>query len=1296
MTERDASEGTERSSPAKELIEVRNRLKENEGEFRRILREIPISMSIISLAGEILLVNEKTLEIFDAKEADLIGSNVSGIWEDPNERDEWLGEIRSRGMVSDYEIGVVTIAGAHKTLLLSGLMITFEGQPCILSVHQDITEKKRAESELRISREKYRSLVENLNEILFVIDPTGVIQYLTPNIQTIIGYSAAELMGKHYTEFVHPDDQVERSTELQSLLSGRDRPSEYRILKKDGGFIWVQTRGRPVVEDGEVVGLQGILTDITRLKLMEEELREANESLSHQSKRLSVLNDIITTANEAVDLTSLFRNVLRSILSLLNYQAGAIYIVNADARTASIVYSVAVPEAMLGLIETVPVDEPPFRSLFVDGNPMICSNLEVFSPDVAEISNFSSLISVPLVAGGRIVGALNAAHTERCTISGDERDILLSAGAELGSTFERFAAGDEVKRNAENLDVLFNTLGEMVFILDMEGRILNVNETVSRRLGYREEELVGTEVVLLHPEEGQGEALRNFRDMIAGIRDSCSVPVMAKDGSLIDAETKITRGWWDNREVIIGVTRDITERKQAEEALRKSEEQYRVIYDNSPIAIELYDSDGSLIHANPACLELFGVENQAAVAGFSLFDDPNIKDEIKERLVSGKTLRYEAEFDFEKVRNLDLYPTFRSGKISINVLITPLKTSGGVISGYLVQIQDVTDRKRIAEELRRSEEKYRDLADNAPIGILTCDREGNITYVNSKVPEMLGSPGIEKTAEINLLQTGNVIQAGFSDILRDVIENGAEYPELEQKYTSVWGKTLDLRLHLSPIWRDDIPDGARLIIDDISERREAESLLERTQFAFDHSPDEIYFVDKDGLIVYANAYARISFGIDPDCPICTTIFDINPDISPEEWARIWSVLSIEDYYRFESMHRHPDGSEYPVDIIKYRITFEGEEYSCTIARDITERKLAEESLRESEGRLHTLIRTIPDLVWLKDENGVFLTCNSMFERLVGRKEREIFGKTDYDFVERELADFFREHDRRALEAGKPTVNEEWVTFAADGRRALLETIKTPIYGPEGNVAGLLGIGRDITERKKAEDAIREANRKLNLLSSITRHDILNQITGAAGFLEMIELEEEIRPGTKTAEYIEMIKGAVGTIERQITFTGYYKDLGEQAPDWFDVGGVIDDVERIPAFKAVRICNDIDDIGVFADPLFEKVIYNLIDNAVKHGETITKISFYTEERPNKELVIVCEDDGVGIPADAKEKIFRREYFKNSGLGLFLSREILAITGLTITETGTPGVGARFEIHVPEGMFRVVSSGGAAGK
>ncbi len=124
---------------------------------------------------------------------------------------------------------------------------------------------------------------------------------------------------------------------------------------------------------------------------------------------------------------------------------------------------------------------------------------------------------------------------------------------------------------------------------------------------------------------------------------------------------------------------------------------------------------------------------------------------------------------------------------------------------------------------------------------------------------------------------------------------------------------------------------------------------------------------------------------------------------------------------------------------------------------------------ENEARLRTLVRTIPDLVWLKDLNGTYLACNRMFERFFGAKEEKIIGKTDYDFVDRELADFFREHDRNAMVAGEPTSNEEWITYSDNGQRALLETVKTPMYDSEGKLIGVLGIARDITGRLRAEE-----------------------------------------------------------------------------------------------------------------------------------------------------------------------------------------------------------------------------------
>ena len=127
----------------------------------------------------------------------------------------------------------------------------------------------------------------------------------------------------------------------------------------------------------------------------------------------------------------------------------------------------------------------------------------------------------------------------------------------------------------------------------------------------------------------------------------------------------------------------------------------------------------------------------------------------------------------------------------------------------------------------------------------------------------------------------------------------------------------------------------------------------------------------------------------------------------------------------------------------------------------------------TQNRLRLLLNTIPDLIWLKDAVGTYLLCNPMFEKLYGAKEIEIVGKSDYDFVDHETADFFRAKDRLAMEKHAPSVNEEWLTFADDGHTALMETIKTPMIDETGNLVGILGIARDITERHTNETRIRQ-------------------------------------------------------------------------------------------------------------------------------------------------------------------------------------------------------------------------------
>jgi two-component system, sensor histidine kinase and response regulator len=221
------------------------------------------------------------------------------------------------------------------------------------------------------------------------------------------------------------------------------------------------------------------------------------------------------------------------------------------------------------------------------------------------------------------------------------------------------------------------------------------------------------------------------------------------------------------------------------------------------------------------------------------------------------------------------------------------------------------------------------------------------------------------------------------------------------------------------------------------------------------------------------------------------------------------------------------------------------------------------------------------------------------------------------------------------------------------------------------------------ERRRMEKALDEANKKLSLLSSITRHDINNQLLTLNGFVEL--LHSEI-PDPAYEHYFSRITKACSQITAMIRFTREYEKIGIRAPVWQDLPDLVTSAEKGIIPGQLTLKNDLPaGTEVFADPLIVKVISNLIDNAIRHGGPIAMIRFSVESR-NGDRIIVCEDDGAGVVHEEKERIFDWAFGKNTGFGLPISREILNITGIAIRETGEPGRGARFEMTVPPGKFR----------
>ncbi len=218
---------------------------------------------------------------------------------------------------------------------------------------------------------------------------------------------------------------------------------------------------------------------------------------------------------------------------------------------------------------------------------------------------------------------------------------------------------------------------------------------------------------------------------------------------------------------------------------------------------------------------------------------------------------------------------------------------------------------------------------------------------------------------------------------------------------------------------------------------------------------------------------------------------------------------------------------------------------------------------------------------------------------------------------------------------------------------------------------------------RSQKELRQTNDKLNLLSSITRHDINNQLVALSGFLELSR--RSIDDKERGFELIAREERIVNTIAHQIRFTGDYEKMGILEPAWQNVGAAVRKAAASLPVQNIKIRVERQDLEVFADPLLFKVFYNLIDNSLKYGGAgLSEILISSCETPTG-LRLIFEDDGAGIPDHDRRHLFERGYGKNTGLGLFLSREILAITGITIVEAGEPGQGARFEMLVPEGTF-----------
>jgi PAS domain S-box-containing protein len=340
-------------------------------------------------------------------------------------------------------------------------------------------------------------------------------------------------------------------------------------------------------------------------------------------------------------------------------------------------------------------------------------------------------------------------------------------------------------------------------------------------------------------------------------------------------------------------------------------------------------------------------------------------------------------------------------------------------------------------------------------------------------------------------------------------------------------------------------------------------------------------------------------------------------------------------------------------------------------------------VRESEEQFRLFIHDFPGTIFVKDQDSRFLMVSQKAETIFHHAPAELLGSSNSEIFPPSLAERFTRWEKDVLALPSGEYREYTEEADVEGRTSTYMILLFPIHRA-GDAPLIGGFAMDVTQIRMEKEALLRAHKKMKILSSITRHDITNKISLLLAYGQI--MREHTAGDPTMMEIIRKQSSAVNAIRHQIEFAKDYQEMGYQAPRWQKASLVLVYAASHLDFTGVNLKNGLGNLELFADPMLEKVFYNLLENSLRHGIRVTRIQVDFEKTEDS-CLIFFEDDGIGIPDERKEEIFGSDFGREKGLGLFLVREILGITKITIREIGIFGTGAKFEIRVPLGKYHI---------
>lgn len=921
-----------------------------------------------------------------------------------------------------------------------------------------------------------------------------------------------------------------------------------------------------------------------------------------------------------------------------------------------------------------------------------------------------------------VIQALNAGADFYIQKGGEPKSQFADLINKVHHAVHRRVAEKELKQKIREWNGIFQGIAQSAIVLDADLRIITANKATYDLFGLPEGELEGQHYSqVFPPDEKMGTPGPVERVLISRKHETHEIFHSKLNKTFLVSCTPVLS---DSGEIerIIHLSTDITDHKKAEEEKSRLLLFQQEMLETSAVWIETEDPQGNITFWNRGAETISGYRREEVLGNSDirtlLYPDPQVRADAHRQAE-------QALSDRDRIREYETRIVSRSGDTKVISWYSHiLAGSDGTVSGRIAIGTDSTIRRNAetelsfkndelltaneellaaAEELRdhntRFQQQQEALAvsterlslalDSSEEGLWDWNLHSGDVYVSPKVYSLLGQDPVFDLFDKNTWKA---------------LVHQEDCPQVKEALSRYMNHKDDRFMaefrvrHSDQSWRWLLSRGKAVRYDEngqmiriVGTIRDITSQKEITEDVLSH--DEIFHdVNLPLMIVHQRRPDDPSFSLVRTNPASCAILGPHPDlfigmpldeiqpcgIDRREWKDLCDHLISGSYQSIHPSgvsHLQDSQATYEIRILPLR----GERFLLIFEQKIP--GISKEPDAESAATYRELIESSADMIFLIcDDEICFKNCRFIrYLQEYGvetdiRSVMELVYPDDRDLVFRYMTDHARSHSipgKCEFRIRLPKGIVRWIeitttSFSWEGKRALLT------------------FASDITDRVLDLQALEQANRKLNLLTSITRHDILNQLTALNGFLDLAEEGEG-----DMHRNLFRIRAASEIIRTQIEYTRMYNELGSVRPGWYFLGDIIR--EQIPAFESSGIVIETvpEELWLYADPMIGKVFYNLIDNAVRYGEKITRIRFSWVERGDT-LVIICEDDGAGIADEMKQKIFLRGVGKNTGFGLFLAREILSITGMTIEETGTAGSGARFEITLPPGGFRIMGS------